>query len=229
MKMIAADGITGNIGSLDMLPDNRIEDGDMAIVKSGTYTYMYRLNANSGETPSLPSIVRPDDTPSSLKRWLLQGLYTKNIKATSLNVSSITSDSDITIDKDIVMSGSVSMTQPISFNAVDEAPFTVVSPTLVSNLNAELFDGKQSTDYLVNISGNESLVYGTNSVLIGLPTSQPNTTYAVYVSILNVTDAVPSIYGHVISERHMDSFAVRFSGVIDSSNYVMQWTIFQDN
>jgi hypothetical protein len=58
---------------------------------------------------------------------------------------------------------------------------------------------------------------------------QDSTDYSIAATLRNDTDATASIYAWTIVEKTTTSFTVRFSGPLDSSNYVFEWFICEGN
>lgn len=77
--------------------------------------------------------------------------------------------------------------------------------------------------------GTESLVNGDDRITVSLPVAQPSSDYRVGLNLLNTTDANPSIYKMTVVEKTTTDFTVQFSGDIDSNNYILEWSVLDDN
>jgi len=82
-KFIALTG--GGAGSLDSQDGTGLNDGDVAIVMTGTQIYFYQLDDDSGAVESAPDIIAPDSNGGN-KRWILQRVAQEN----SIPIGSIT-------------------------------------------------------------------------------------------------------------------------------------------
>ncbi len=221
MKILGADGLTGKDGSLDMIPDIYLVDGDMSFTRDGYYTYWHRLSDDSGQVVNHPYIIAPIDTPLSDKRWLLQGIYTSKINTDELMVNTIASSGNITITNpvDFVLGASFQSPSPSA------SPIAVDSDVLVDNLNAEYLSGYRASDFISNVSGRESIPVNVTSMNINLPSVQSSVDYKIFTEIENTNEMNPSIYSTVISQKNISGFTVSFSGIIDSVHYRLNWFI----
>ena len=224
MKIVGADTITGNNGSLDKIPDIHLADGDMALVKDGIYIYYYRLDDDSGQPANHPYIVLTDNSASD-KRWLLQGIFTNNLITDDLNVNTISSAGNIIVNALTRFNNGISVYNGADFIS-STVPFTVSNASLINNLNAEYLNGHSYTDFILKINGRENLTMNSSSITVSLPSSMSNTDYNIFTEIENTTDSPPSIYSTIISNKTISDFTVSFSGNIDSTNYYLNWLVF---
>jgi len=67
-----ATGLTGGAATdLDYIDGSSVNDGDFALVMSGSSFYVYKLDATSGATENSPYIISPDSNAGT-KRWIQQ-------------------------------------------------------------------------------------------------------------------------------------------------------------
>lgn len=74
------------------------------------------------------------------------------------------------------------------------------------------------------LHGQQPVPIGAISQQINFGISLSNTIYRVSIE-LTTTDGSPSIYSYVVANKAVNGFTVYFSGVIDSSNYVIDWAV----
>jgi hypothetical protein len=74
------------------------------------------------------------------------------------------------------------------------------------------------------LSGQQPIPIGAISQQINFGISLANNLYNVDIQ-LTTTDGEPSVYSYVVASKAVNGFIVYFSGVIDSSNYVIDWAV----
>jgi hypothetical protein len=87
-------------------------------------------------------------------------------------------------------------------------------------INFNIYDSTAS----VVPNGIVNLPLGTIEEIITIP-NQTNDKYSLGLTIINTVDASASIYSYIVSEKNSDNFKVRFSSLIDSTNYYLSWAI----
>jgi len=71
MKTYSRSGLTGGTSTdLDGIDGGNLIDGDRAIVVTSGWSYIYSLDADSGDSESSPQIIKPDINADN-KRWIL--------------------------------------------------------------------------------------------------------------------------------------------------------------
>lgn len=82
-------------------------------------------------------------------------------------------------------------------------------------------------------AGITSLVMNDQEKIIILNQPCDSTNYVISAILKNVVDSNPSIYSWVIVNQTTTSFTIKFSGIIDSNNYELEWSIceglYKDN
>jgi hypothetical protein len=78
-----------------------------------------------------------------------------------------------------------------------------------------------------NITGTETLTSGAISASIAFGVAQADTTYKIVTQLVNTVDNPPSVYSHVIHEKTINGFKILFSGVLDSSNFELDWQLLR--
>ena len=78
----------------------------------------------------------------------------------------------------------------------------------------------QSTD-----KGIDNLILNSNKYTVSF-SPLINNQYTIATSIVNETDPNPSIYNFIVTERLNDSFTLQFNSPIDSTNYSLEWNIY---
>jgi len=78
-------------------------------------------------------------------------------------------------------------------------------------------------------SGREALSLNDSSKAITFSTAFGDANYSVSAMLNNTTDANPSIYPMIITNRTSTGFTVLFSGDIDSGNYFVEWLAVDDD
>jgi methionine-rich copper-binding protein CopC len=54
---------------------------------------------------------------------------------------------------------------------------------------------------------------------------QENDKYSLALSIVNTVDTNPSVYSYLVTKKNNTDFSVKFSGVMDSTNYYLSWHV----
>lgn len=75
------------------------------------------------------------------------------------------------------------------------------------------------------IAGRQPITSGTSFTNVTLPTPFSHDDYVISVNITNDVDIEPSVYAHTTTDITPAGFRVRYSGDIDSNNYVLHWTV----
>jgi len=75
------------------------------------------------------------------------------------------------------------------------------------------------------ISGRRTIISGSTYTAVHLPVIMPRNDYVIYANIINDLDITPSIYAHITTDITTSGFVVRYSGDIDSDNYILHWTV----
>jgi len=78
-------------------------------------------------------------------------------------------------------------------------------------------------------TGREALALNDSSKAVTFSTAFGDTNYSVSTMLNNTTDASPSIYPMIITNRTSTGFTVLFSGDIDSNNYELEWIAVDDD
>lgn len=101
-------------------------------------------------------------------------------------------------------------------------PVNGITPTMAFHLTT-----KQYVDSIVNAASTTSqkgvvnLIQSADNITISL--NPPMTYYSVSITIENLVDPSPSIYGWILRQKNTTSFSIEFSGYIDSPNYKLNW------
>jgi len=82
-----------------------------------------------------------------------------------------------------------------------------------------------ASSYNPTIKGTDSIVLGATSHTVTFTTNQTNTNYNLSVDLIT-SDANPSVYSYVTSNKTVSGFTVFFSGEIDSNAFVLEWQVF---
>ena len=64
---------------------------------------------------------------------------------------------------------------------------------------------------------------GVTEMNVVLPIVVNTSSYSPFVSIENTVDTNPSMYQCIVTDKTTGRFTVKFSGVIDSANYTLNW------
>ena len=73
--------------------------------------------------------------------------------------------------------------------------------------------------------GGDTVSSGTNSVTISFAEAEDDTDYFILSTLVNTTDATPSIYNYIITDTTVNGFTATFGGDMDSANYELHWSI----
>ena len=104
-----------------------------------------------------------------------------------------------------------------------------IDGTLAGNSDSAVPSEKAVKTYVDAIRrvGIQSLSYNDNTADVVFSPSEANTNYVISTQLVNVTDAPPSIYSCTVVNKTINGFSVEFSGVIDSNNYTLEWSILR--
>jgi len=86
----------------------------------------------------------------------------------------------------------------------------------------------QATD-IHKETGRTALALNDSSKAVAFGTAFGDTSYSISVIMNNTTDANPSIYPMIVSNKTSSGFTVLFSGDIDSNNYFLEWIAVDDD
>jgi len=101
--------------------------------------------------------------------------------------------------------------------------FTVRFSSPLDSINYKL---AWSTNVSATITGTDALYINQNTHRVNFGFYLPNDTYTISTSISNQVDAIPSIYNFIITERDDDGFTINLSDLVDSTNYSLDWNVF---
>ncbi len=239
MRILGADGLTGNDKALDNITSSYLKNGDMCLAKypetngASGKVYFYILLADQGGAENLPNIVVPRDnatTPTD-KRWVLTGVYQDEITAFNIYANTLSQASS---GVPLVISDTLSFTDgTATFNNTSPTkPFGVDSSIMVDNLNAEYWGGIHwsvfDLDELIK-SGDQWISAGVETLAVTFPAPQFDDTYSLFTELHNDTDSNPSFYNIMVTSKTTVGFTVKFSGQMDSAYYRLQWAILGNN
>ncbi len=245
MRILGSDSFTGSPTSINAIPVSYLQNQDMCILKHWTTNsggtkniYNYRYEIGSYLTESIPDVIIPLDNSSGSDdggRWILcdsfmNTLWANEVKTDIINpknTSTVVINDTLTIASSgngcmskgpitIISDGTIPNTEP---------PIYTNSTTLVKNLNAQYLNGVPCKRFLLHENYNTFIPENVDIFTIGLPNPPRNTDYSVYLTISNQQDPDPSIYACTITRKLIDKFTVKFSGIIDSPNYVLDYLI----
>jgi len=243
MRILGSDSFTGSPTSINAIPVSYLQNQDMCILKHWTADsggtkniYNYRYEVGSFIPEDIPNVITPLDNSSGSDdggRWLLCDSFMNKLWANEVRTDIIdpkSTDSVVINDSFTVSpSGSRSM-GPITIIADGvipdtEPPLYVNSTTLVQNLNAQYLNGVPCKRFILHENYNTYIPNNVDTFTIGLPNPPRNIDYSVYITVSNTQDVNPSIYATTITRKLIDRFTVKFSGIIDSPNYVLDYLV----
>lgn len=222
MKIVSAKTITGYSKSLDRIGVSYLVDGDYGIVNDTHNTIMYRWDAGSDVIASHPNVIAPIDAGSN-GRWLILGITSnETFIINELETNTITSSAGINIDSNISFNGGVNF-------PTQSPPFAVNNDTLCTGLNVDYINGFSFEDIVSSSNrGMSWLPENYSSFRVVLPVPEPNTDYVIVTDIVNTVDPTVSKYSKIIVDKGIDWFDVKFSGIIDSTDYILMWSVFSN-
>ena len=108
----------------------------------------------------------------------------------------------------------------------------IIDGKTASGFSVAFSDLMDSANYILSwtavqssiLYGEESIADGEDSVYVEFSSPLDNTNYLVASDLENETDLFPSKYAIAINKTK-DGFSALFSGIIDSDNYVLNWTV----
>jgi len=255
MRILGADSFTGRETSINKIPKSYVRHGDLCVLKDSGNTdniFWYKYDSNNGSNNNIPNIVIPLDNVDPLHddggRWVLcnafiNTLYSNEIKTNT--ISSGTSGLNIDINNVLTITPSgAKFYDPLIIDTdivgpITEPPFIINSNKKVDNLNADLLDDHDSSEFVIKEYGTTSLPYdipsgsvspsaGDRWVYISFNNKPANTDYVVLTTITNTVDPSASIYATTITEKTTGGFKAMFSGQMDSHNYKLEYMAIGD-
>jgi len=236
MRIIGADSFSGKLTSIDVIPTSFLKDEDMCILKTINIIYHYRYEIESFVAEDIPNVIIPLDNKDGGDnggRWLLCDQFTNKLYTNELKTNLINPNNSnvIVINDSLTVSPSGSFSNgPITIETdgsipVVEPPLIVNSVGLVQNLNAQYLNGVPCNRFVLKENYNTYIQNGVDTFTVGLPNIPLNTDYSVYMTISNIVDTSPSIYWAIITDKQIDRFSIRLSGIIDSPNYILSYFV----
>jgi hypothetical protein len=241
MRILGADSFVGKTTSINAIPVNVLRHHDLCIVKieagSVDYTpaiYFYEYTTNDGNPENIPYVVTPLDNLDGGDdggRWKLKDIFVNSFHSGSIYTNNILSEVPgvpITIgDSFTVTSDGISVDGQVTINSsLTDPPLVVNSRVMVENLNAEFVGGEGTNSFVRSYNFDTAIPNGVTEFDVYFShevVSPPH--YTVFVDICNIIDPNPSMYGYTIVKKEQDFFTIRFSGIIDSSNYVLHYLV----
>ena len=115
---------------------------------------------------------------------------------------------------------------PSNFNGVvtnkTKFGFTYITNDLIDTNNYKI-DWLISREY--KFSNSIQLKNGVGEIKIIFNKSKIDTNYSISVSMINTRDPHPSIYPTIISNKTVDGFTLKLSGITDTVNYSVDWIV----
>jgi len=240
MRILGSDSFSGLPTSINAIPVSYLKHKDMCILKadSTNIVYNYRYDDDMlGVIQNIPYIITPLDNLDGGDdggRWVLCDMFTDTMYTNELKTNQINPNigNVININGDtlsVTPSGTFAK-GPIDI-AVDgivpdtEPPLYINSTTLVENLNSQYLNGVPCDRFILKEDYNTFIPTNVDTFTIGLPNIPRNTDYSVYMTISNQIDVNPSIYSVVLINKRLENFTVKFSALIDSANYVLDFLV----
>lgn len=94
--------------------------------------------------------------------------------------------------------------------------------TFIISSDNPAVEGGLSEDSLKR--GSESIANGTDEVSVTFSQVFDDVGYSIVANIVNSTDSPSSVYSYSVKTKTTTGFTVLLSGVVDSANYVLDWT-----
>lgn len=105
----------------------------------------------------------------------------------------------------------------------NEIQFIYIKPSSDEKLRATYeVEGSRPGTY---IRGEQALSIGDLSKVVNFGTTLSGTDYRIN-SELVTTDGSPCVYSYVIGNKTTNSFTIYLSGVMDTSNYTLEWMVY---
>jgi len=101
--------------------------------------------------------------------------------------------------------------------------FTVLFSSPLDSVNYRLV---WSVNPFATLTGSDNFILNDDTYRVNFGASIGSDNYAIATSISNQVDTNPSIYGFTIVEKDDTGFKLQLSGIIDSTNYVLDWNIY---
>lgn len=125
----------------------------------------------------------------------------------------------------------------VGLSILNETSYLSIYDYVITNKRTDGFDimlsgQTDSDDYYAmwvidstGTFGSTPLLENEDEKTIMLPNDCTGTNYSVFISLNNVVDSIPSVYGFDVINKQQDRFTIRFSGPMDSTNYQLDWSV----
>ena len=236
MRILGADSFSGSNTSIGYIPVSEIKDKDVCILKFNDIVYFYQYDDDSLLTDVIPDVIKPTETPAvSGGRWILGDTSFNKVFANEVKTNLINpkvegadipiNDSSFTISPTGSYSNGTITIQTDGVVPLLEPPLVVNSSTVVRNFNAEFLDGIPCHRFVIKENYKSPISKRATEQVFGIPNPPLNDDYTLYLSMVNTVDDNPSIYTYIVTEKFRGQFTVKFSSMIESSNYEMHYLI----
>lgn len=98
-----------------------------------------------------------------------------------------------------------------------------IDPTLDYHLTTKWYVDQGGIDR----KGRQVIANGASFVSVGF-VDLGHSNFTINTTLANTTDSPPSIYAFIVSSVTTSGFGVTFMGDMDSSNYVLHWSVIED-
>lgn len=211
----------GGTGALDSIDGDSVQGGDICIVITSTYVYVYELDAAVGGAESSPTKITPDANAGT-KRWVLRNFYLGTVDHGDF--SGLTDDDHTQY---ALVDGSRSFTGTVGgLTPVANADFTTKGYVdgEVTTLSGTMASLAYLDTLLATVKrGTETLSSGISSITVSYDGNFSDTDYQLAASLKNTTDGDPSIYPLLIISTTISGFTAEFAGELDSANYTLDY------
>jgi hypothetical protein len=102
-----------------------------------------------------------------------------------------------------------------------------VSPINDYDLATKSYVDTESEGDGITLRGRTSVSNGAATVTVSFD-DLGHTNYTVNATLVNTSDAPPSIYMFIVSAKTVNSFTIIFTGDMDSANYFIDWMLIED-
>ena len=198
-SIYGASSLTGGAdASLDSIDGTDLQEGDLCVVITSTYTYTYELDATSGAAESSPDVISPDDNAGT-KRWILREFYVGNIDHG--NLDGLTDDDHVAYHTDARGDARYYTETELDAGQLDDRYYT----------ETELDAGQLDDRYYTETEIDATFTTVSGDILTYVSANYIDTTEMTTISG-DIIDQIPTDY---YTQAQVDGKWATWSGTID--------------
>ena len=101
--------------------------------------------------------------------------------------------------------------------------FTILFSSPLDSINYKIAWNVNTNATFIGVT---NLTYNSNTHRINFDYPLLNINYSIATAMTNQVDVNPSIYNFIVKNKDLNGFDIELSGVTDSTNYVLDWNVY---